>query len=157
MKEKLKTIKIPEMDLKKINIFTISSMIILAGTILFNILGLIGWSVQFIANIFFIVGWSDIILIILVIFKYMNREDETGQLLIILDYALCCLLVLIVPLMGINTLLLGIMPYDGILGMTFLGLQIGQVFWTYITLGCTLGLMVYIFIVTRKNESIWNI
>ena len=50
---------IPKMDMQKLKIFLLGSLVILAGTMLFNILGLLGWGVQFVANIFFIMALAD--------------------------------------------------------------------------------------------------
>lgn len=144
---------IPEMDIQKLKIFLLSSLVILAGTILFNILGWLGWGIQFIANIFFIMAWTDIVLIILVIFKFADREDSS--FIIILNYFLCLLLAIIMPLMGLHGFIMGL--YTPLFGAPFVVLEIFQVLWTYIILGCALGLVIYMYLTTRKNESIWSI
>jgi len=151
----MKKINIPEMDINKMKIFWIVSLAILGGTILFNILGWINVIIQLVAGVFFILGWTDVVLIIIVTFKFANREDSSY--LIMLNYLLCLLIGLIVPLMGINTLLLGVMPAGGLFGMSFLPLQIGQIVWTYVVLGCCLGFTVYAFMSTRKNDKLWNV
>ena len=148
-----KKLKIPEMNIKKIKMFWITSIGILAGTVLFNLLGLIDGMLQFVSGMFLIMAWFDIVVAILVTFKFANREDNAH--LIMGNYFLCLLLALIVPLMGINTLLLGLMSPTGF-GNFFL-LQVEQVLWTYVTLGCSLGFVVCAFIATRKNESIWKV
>ena len=144
---------IPKMDMQKLKIFLLGSLVILAGTMLFNILGLLGWGVQFVANIFFIMAWTDIVLIILVIFKFADREDSS--FIIMLNYLLCLLLAIIMPLMGLHSFLLGL--YTPVSGLPFVVLEIFQVLWTYILLGCALGFVIYIYLATRKNESIWSI
>ncbi|NHI94493.1 MAG: hypothetical protein EAX96_18525 [Candidatus Lokiarchaeota archaeon] len=144
---------IPKMDIMKMKIFWLASLVIIAGTILFNILGLLGWGVQLIANVFFIIAWSDIVLIMLMIFKFVDREDS--YYIIMLNYLLCLLLGIILPLMGLNTLIMGL--YTPLFMVPFVVLEIFQVLWTYIILGCVLGLIIYVFLITRKNESIWNI
>jgi len=144
---------IPKMDMQKLKIFLLGSLVILAGTILFNILGLLGWGIQIIAGIFFIMAWTDIVLIILVVFKFADREDSSY--LIMLNYLLCLLLAIILPLMGLHGFILGL--YTPLFGAPFIVLEIFQVLWTYILLGCALGFVIYIYLTTRKNESIWSI
>ncbi len=150
----MKKITLPEMDLKKMKLFWIGSLAILGGTILFNILGWLNIIIQLISSVFFILGFINIVLIILVTFKFANREDSSY--IILLNYLLCLLIGIIVPLMGINTLIMGLMPASGLLGMSFPLLQIGQIASTYIILGCCFGFAFYVYMSTKNNEKLWN-
>ena len=164
MKEKIQKIEFPKMDLTKLKVFWICSLGILAGTLIFNILGIIpviSSMFQAIANVFFVMFWVDIVLAILVIFSCANRENETGQVLIFVNYVLCALLFLIPIYMGLNLLLLGVVPHTGFLessaSIEFSLFQIGQIAWMYVLLGCFLGLAGYSFFATTKDEDIWNL
>ena len=160
---KQKKDKTPRMSPRRMKIFWVYSIANIAATLFFNSLVLIDTSLwkdswRYITDFFFFFYWLNIMLVILVIFKFSNRENDTGQLIIILNYALCMLLFIIMPLMGLNTLLLGVLPHTGLTGSTleFTLLQLGQMTWTYIIIISSLALSAFIFIAMRKDESIWS-